>query len=155
MRVASGHRQRGLAAIEFALVFPLLFLMLYGTFVYGYVFFLQQTIVFAAQESAQAAAKVPPELAGGGAAYEERMEDAIRAAATDSLAFLPSAAREAVLGSDGDGVLVNISPAAIGGTVQVTLELKPSDLLPVITFPVLGAIPPLPQTLRAVGTVGV
>ncbi len=48
------------AAIEFALVFPLLLAVVYGGLVYSYVYFLQQSINFAAQQAVQAAVSVVP-----------------------------------------------------------------------------------------------
>ncbi len=49
-----GRRPRqitGASAIEFALVFPMLFAIIYGTVTYGYVYYLQQRINFIAQEA--------------------------------------------------------------------------------------------------------
>ncbi|MGI4812252.1 MAG: TadE/TadG family type IV pilus assembly protein [Janthinobacterium lividum] len=48
-------RQRGLAAVEFAIVFPLLFVIFYGIVSYSLIFVAQQTLTMAAEEGARAA----------------------------------------------------------------------------------------------------
>lgn len=53
---ASGRMgQRGVAAIEFALIFPVFFMLLYGIITYGVIFLAQQSIALAAEEGARAA----------------------------------------------------------------------------------------------------
>lgn len=49
------HKQRGASAIEFALIFPLLFIIFYGAVTYGLIFVAQQSITLAAAEGARAA----------------------------------------------------------------------------------------------------
>lgn len=49
------QRQRGNAAIEFALVFPIFFLILYAIVTYSMVFLVQQSLTAAAGEGARAA----------------------------------------------------------------------------------------------------
>ena len=47
--------ENGAAAIEFALVFPLFFLIFYAILTYGMIFVAQQSITLAAAEGARAA----------------------------------------------------------------------------------------------------
>ncbi|SFC50268.1 TadE/TadG family type IV pilus assembly protein [Collimonas sp. OK412] len=47
--------QRGIAAIEFALVFPVFFMLLYGIITYVLIFLAQQSLALAAEEGARAA----------------------------------------------------------------------------------------------------
>jgi len=47
--------QRGVAAIEFALIFPVFFLLLYGIIAYVLIFLAQQSLTLAAEEGARAA----------------------------------------------------------------------------------------------------
>ncbi|MGI4857991.1 MAG: TadE/TadG family type IV pilus assembly protein [Janthinobacterium lividum] len=47
--------QRGTAAIEFALVFPTVFLLVYGLITYGLILLAQQSLQFAVAEGARAA----------------------------------------------------------------------------------------------------
>ncbi|HDR9487256.1 MULTISPECIES: TadE/TadG family type IV pilus assembly protein [Burkholderia] len=49
------RRQRGVAAVEFAVVFPLFFLIFYAIVTFGMVFIIQQSLTFAASEGARAA----------------------------------------------------------------------------------------------------
>ncbi len=49
------HRQRGVAAIEFALAFPLFFAILYGIVMYSMIFLVQHSLTAAAAEGARAA----------------------------------------------------------------------------------------------------
>ena len=65
MRVGQQPRSaRGAAAVEFAFVFPVLFLLIYGVIVYSYIFMLQESINYAAQQAAEAAVAVEPDIAG-------------------------------------------------------------------------------------------
>ncbi len=49
------RQQRGVAAVEFAVVFPLFFLIFYAIVTFGMVFIIQQSLTFAASEGARAA----------------------------------------------------------------------------------------------------
>ncbi|WP_211472396.1 TadE/TadG family type IV pilus assembly protein [Collimonas humicola] len=49
------HAQRGVAAIEFALVFPVFFMLMYGIITYVLIFLAQQSLALAAEEGARAA----------------------------------------------------------------------------------------------------
>lgn len=54
-RAAGPRRQRGVAAIEFAIVFLLFFILVWGILTYGFVFAAQQTLTLAAENGARAA----------------------------------------------------------------------------------------------------
>ncbi|WP_259294979.1 TadE/TadG family type IV pilus assembly protein [Paraburkholderia sp. DHOC27] len=54
-RRTSSLRQRGVAAVEFALVFPLFFVVMYGIVTFSLVFVAQQSLTLAAEEGARAA----------------------------------------------------------------------------------------------------
>lgn len=149
------HGESGAAALEFAILLPLLLMMVYGIVVYSYMFIVQEAITFAAQEAAEAAVKVDP--AQDPADYEAAVRAEVVAAATRVLEFLPAEQRERVLGSDGSKVLVTIgpSPSGIGGVVRVNLSFAFTGLFPQIPLPGVGSIPPMPGTLEAMGVVGV
>ncbi|HXG28480.1 MAG TPA: TadE/TadG family type IV pilus assembly protein [Nevskiales bacterium] len=151
----SRRGESGAAALEFAIMLPLLLLMIYGIVVYSYMFIVQEAITFAAQEAAEAAVKVDP--AQDPADYEAAVRAEVVATATRVLDFLPPAQRERVLGSDGSKVEVTVadSPTGIGGVVTVNLVFSFSGLFPQIPLPALGPIPPMPGTLVARGVVGV
>lgn len=54
MRRGDGRNERGAAAVEFALVLPLLMLLVMGTLDWGYYFFVEQVVTNAAREGARA-----------------------------------------------------------------------------------------------------
>ncbi|BEP50695.1 MULTISPECIES: TadE/TadG family type IV pilus assembly protein [Variovorax] len=106
--------QRGVAAIEFALVFSVLFLGIYGFVTFSAVLYVQQAVSRAAEDGARAA-----QLAGG----------------TISAADLQANARTAIYRSL---ALSLITPAAAGGTPSskedwLRLEMK--------TLPVINLLP--------------
>lgn len=151
----SRRGETGAAALEFAILLPLLLLLIYGMFVYSYMFVVQEAITFAAQEAAEAAVKVDP--AQDADDYDAAVRAEVVATATRVLGFLPPAQRARVLGSDGSGVIITIgaSPTGIGGVVTVNLSFLFTGLFPAIPLPGLGSIPPMPATLVARGVVGV
>jgi Flp pilus assembly protein TadG len=50
------HRERGSSLVEFALVAPLLFMLLFGIFEIGRALYVQQALIFSAREGARLAA---------------------------------------------------------------------------------------------------
>ncbi|PUA19812.1 TadE family protein [Glaciimonas sp. PCH181] len=54
-KLVTRKTQRGIAAIEFALVFPIFFVLLYGIITYCLIFVVQQSLTLAAAEGARAA----------------------------------------------------------------------------------------------------
>jgi len=60
-RQAKTRHQEGSAAIEFALVFPLFFLIFYGIITYGLIMVAQQSVTLAAAEGARAALRHVPD----------------------------------------------------------------------------------------------
>ena len=54
------RRHGGAAAVEFAFIFPVLFMLTYGAVVYSYAYVLKQSLTFAAQEAAEAAVDIDP-----------------------------------------------------------------------------------------------
>ena len=140
-------RQRGASAVEFAFVFPILFLLVYGVIVYSYVYVIQQSITYSAQQSAEAAVAVNPLPE---ATLNTRIEQRVRAVAVQSLNWLPADQRQRVIGATGEKVQVAfVTIASEQNVVQVTLEFTVPGLFPVMTLPLVGNIPPLPNQLRA------
>lgn len=149
----SGSRagQRGASAVEFAFVFPILFLLVYGVIVYSYVYVIQQSITYGAQQSAEAAVAVNPLP---GATLNPRIEQRVRAVAVQSLSWLPPNQRARVTGANGELVQVEFQTVDTDqSVVKVTLDFKLDDggdtLFPVLTLPLVGQVPPLPNRLRA------
>lgn len=145
------HSQRGGAAVEFAFVFPILFLLMYGVVVYSYMFVLQESLNFAAQEAAEAAVAVDPDR-NVTPDYNNQVEVHVRSTVQAVLGWLPEAQKQRVLGADGAKVSVvfgttDVAPAT--DTVTVTLTYDLQGLFPVLSMYLVGDVPPMPQTLRA------
>lgn len=140
-RPSTGARQAGAAAVEFAFVFPLLFLLIYGVIVYSYVFVLQESIAYAAQKSAEAAVAVAPDAPG----YDGLAREQAKIMAGRVLAWLPASQRERVLGDDNGKVEVTFVAVGDGDAVQVTLRFELTGLFPVLNLPLIGSVPPLPD----------
>jgi len=149
-RLAPGRgrsTQRGASAVEFAFVFPILFLLVYGVIVYSYVYVLQQSITYSAQQSAEAAVAVSP---SPGDTLNTRIEQRVRAVAVQSLGWLPPNQRTRVIGASGEKVQVAFETVdSTQNVVRVTLEFDLPGLFPALEFPLVGNIPPLPNRLRA------
>lgn len=141
------NAQRGASAVEFAFVFPILFLLVYGVIVYSYIYVLQQSITYSAQLSAEAAVAVNP---APEADLNSRIAQRVRAVAVQSLNWLPTDQRARVTGANGEKVQVVFE--TIDGdqsVVKVTLEFDVPGLFPALVLPLVGNIPPLPSRLRA------
>jgi len=157
-------KQSGAAAVEFAMIFPLLFFLLYSVVVYSYVFVLQESITFTAQQAAASAVSVSPQLTTSAA--QTAMIARARATAVQSLSWLPASQQTHVLGdSAGTNVQVTFCPmgTSVGNVlcptdadaIIVTLIFdmnSPSPLFPVISFGGLmgiNSVPPLPAQLTS------
>ncbi len=163
------QRQTGAALVEFAFVFPILFLLVYGVIVYAYVYVIQQSITFAAQEGAAAAVSVDPAVANPLAVQQE----VVRSTVSSALSWLPASQRARVLGASGEQVQVLLCPQGSGGcpidsdALRVTLNFRVRStsggatnsscatgaLFPVLDLFLVGCVPPLPETLSATAVV--
>ncbi|MBI2383574.1 MAG: pilus assembly protein [Gammaproteobacteria bacterium] len=148
-----GRRQRGAAAVEFAFVFPFLFMLTYGMIVYAYVFVVHESMNFAAQQAAEAAVAVDPDR--GLADYQAAVETRIRRMAQAVLAWMPREQQDRLIGADGQNVRIAFTEVDGHNAVEVTLTLPLTEpqLLPIVTFPLVGPIPRLPDTIVARATV--
>ncbi|ADH85480.1 TadE/TadG family type IV pilus assembly protein [Desulfurivibrio alkaliphilus] len=151
-RSSDRHNQRGAAAVEFALVFPLLFLFVYGIVNWGMILSLQNSMHYAAQAGARAALAADPRHED----YAEVLAALARQSAGVSLETAwqqwPAAWSELVLGSDYQQVEVVLSTDAAESDwllVRLTWPDYPQNaLLPLLQF---GdwTIPPVPDQLTA------
>ncbi len=151
-RGCSDRHQRGAAALEFALVFPLLFVLFYSIVVYAYLFVLQESLSYAAQESAAAAIAVSPLQAGPD--YDALVTQRVRSRASEVLGWLPERQRGRVLGTGGERVSVNFRPDPATGAslVDVGLVFDADGLFPRFALPLIGKLPPMPEELVASGS---
>lgn len=137
------RRQAGATAVEFAFVFPLLFVVTYGAIVYGYVYMAAQTIAYAAQAGAEAAVQVPYNT--DSASYQTAVKSVITQKVTTLTSFLIS-----------PGNVQVPDPQFDGNTVKVTVSYTGvSGLFPTLTIPPFfnTPVPPLPAQLTSYGVV--
>lgn len=167
MESSVGHvkerfHQCGGAMVEFAFVFPLLFLLIYGIIVYSYIFVLQESINFAAQEAAASAVAVDPR---NNPAFDAVVIARVRNTAVSVLRWLPNSQSTRVLGSNGDKVQVTTCAAGSAGCppdsdgviVKLVFDVtQPTSLFPTVTFGGfmgINEVPPMPTQLKAQATV--
>ena len=74
-------KEKGAAAIEFAIIFPIFFIVFYAVVTYGLIFAAQQTLTLAAAEGARAAVRYPALSGGVGATTKAAQLEARLAAA--------------------------------------------------------------------------
>lgn len=146
LRGPGRKQQRGATAVEFAFVFPILFLLLYGIVVYSYIFLINESITFVAQESAEAAVAIDPNQQ---AAYQARVTQQARDTAQRLLAWLPADQKGRVLGTNGSKVAVSFPQDGPQDLVQVDLAFELDGLFPIVELPFVGRVPPMPEQLTA------
>ena len=78
--VSRQRRQRGSTAVEFALIFPLFFLIFYAIVTYSIIFAAKQSLALAASEGARAALKFQPNANSAASALTLRASAACTAA---------------------------------------------------------------------------
>ena len=124
------RRQRGVAAIEFAVVFSALFVLFYGIATFGALFYTQQLMARAAQDGARAMAVFP----NGTAPDAQRVRDVV----FDALAGSPLVPRDSAPSRrDWLAAHVDVGVMASGaGDVTVSVSYRYSDnpLLPSIAL---------------------
>lgn len=138
MRAGRGKRvQRGVAAVEFAIAFPLFFAILYGIVMYCMIFLVQQSLTSAAAEGARAAL-VYQNATDPTSALTSRADAACaRALAVVSwLTHAPQCTQA-----------VNVAPAGCTGNtamdcVQITLSYAWSTYPLVPPLPLMGLLAP-------------
>ncbi|MDD3676604.1 TadE/TadG family type IV pilus assembly protein [Thauera propionica] len=146
---ALDRRQRGAALLEFALAFPIFFLLIYGLLAYGILFFAQQSMVLAVEEGVRAAVAVAPERYVDAqqrldfAAYQAAVTSRAREVAQEHIQWLPQAFRTHVE-----------VEAALAADRLLVMRVRYPDysarpIVPSIVLPGLGSIPPCPQELEA------
>lgn len=132
-----GGRERGAAAIEFALVFVLFFMIMYGIVAYGVVFAVKHSLTQAVNEGARAAVK---DVAGGLPAREEMA----RATAANAIAWLGARAPEPVITS---AACVNTLFVCV--KVELVYDYATNPIVP--PLPGMGIV--LPSRLASQATV--
>ncbi|MDQ0143382.1 TadE/TadG family type IV pilus assembly protein [Cupriavidus necator] len=128
-RIDRRRHGAGSAAIEFAIVAPVLIVIVVGIVYYGVMLALQQVLTLAAEEGARAALRYPAGVAGTGLAATQQAR--VNAAAAMARGTLPASLRDLVPAA---GVAAAV-PCATGSAdicVQVTLTLPTANLMPAV-----------------------
>ena len=148
-------RERGAAAIEFAILFPIFFIIFYAIVTYGLIFAAQQSMTLAAAEGARAAVRYQK-----GDTQIARQNSRVAAAcdmANQSLSWLRKAGGQATApaaGVCGTGTTsVQATPVACSGVtgvscvrVLVTYNYSAAPLVPKLLGPVFSL--PTPNLLQ-------
>lgn len=135
----SRARQSGVAAIEFAMVLPLLVALVLGIVYYGMVLALEQVLTLAAAEGARAALRYPAGAADGSPQASRGLR--VTAAAQTALAALPATIAQKLASTRDIAAANPCSAPADAICVSVTLRLPTANILPSVPFV------PMPQTL--------
>lgn len=139
------RRQRGAAMIEFALVFPIFFFIIYSLLGYGLLFMLEQNITLAAAEGARAAIAVDPDVAGYNASVQTRARQVV----LERLDWLTDSQRDMV----SSNTTVQVVQDADGRNVaHVTVKYPnyaTNPIIPAIRLPGFGTVPPYPANVQA------
>ncbi|MGM0449431.1 MAG: TadE/TadG family type IV pilus assembly protein [Pseudomonadota bacterium] len=130
--------QRGAAAIEFALVFPLFLLVLFAVVVWSTFFFVQGAVDYAARESVRASLAVDPEAYETAEAYQSAVEQSVSNAAGSALDVLPESWSEDVVGGLEGGAMVSIEAAQDTNGQFVVVGLRYPQGTPVSGLTDLG-----------------
>ena len=135
----SRARARGIAALEFAVVLPVLLALVLGIVYYGMILVLEQVLTLAAAEGARAALRYPSGAVDGSIAASKDLR--VAAAADTALAALPASIKSNLASAGNLASAAPCSAPADAICVSVTLRLPAANILPRIPFV------PAPETL--------
>ncbi|NTZ82148.1 pilus assembly protein [Burkholderia metallica] len=153
VRPASGmrRRERGATAIEFALMLPVFFLILYAIITYGMIFAAQQNLTLAATEGARAALNY--QQVGAAASVQAAQQAALAAraqAACTAATNLTTWLKGATCSPTQQGNC-SYDPTMLCVQITLTYPYSQSPLIP--SFPLLGSLLPVPSTLTGTAMV--
>lgn len=146
-------RQRGAAAIEFALIFIPMFALFYALVSYGLVMALLQGMTLAAEEGARAAISVDSSAFASRDEYlNTGVIPVVRAQVGQSLAWLPDSIEAHVLGAGNANVDVTLNVTPNGDVLEVQVvyaNYATTPLIPTLALPGIGPVPRMGSELRA------
>lgn len=159
--VAAAKRQRGAAAIEFAILFTIFFGVFYAILSYAFVNLLYQGLIQAAAEGARSVVQLNPTSFASKSAYDTAATTLAKASANQALSWMPQTVKNSI-SKDANGITAvvtndNVTVNTSSGnqvittssiTVTVTYaNYKSNPILPLIDLPLLGTIPNVPTNL--------
>ncbi|VVP41808.1 MULTISPECIES: TadE/TadG family type IV pilus assembly protein [Pseudomonas] len=140
MKTSLPRKQKGAAAIEFALVFVIFFAVFYGIVTYSLPLLLMQSFNQSTAEAIRRSVALDPNTPG----YEAALKTVVKEELTRQLAWIPA------------GLNFNVDTDATttytAGVLQVSINYptnKLSAVIPFLTLPGIGKVPDLPATLTA------
>ncbi|BCO31783.1 hypothetical protein TspCOW1_18860 [Thiohalobacter sp. COW1] len=132
-----------------------MFALFYAIVSYGLVFLLMESFSSAAEGGARAAVAVDP------TAYTDTNDylnngviPVVRDQVAAQLGWLPDSIKDVVLGADNQNVRVSLDSSNQVLTVEVGYEdYHSSPVIPMLTLPMIGALPKVPAELGSRATV--
>lgn len=144
-RRASVRQQRGIAAIEFALVSIALFLVLYWIATFGAVMYIQQVVSRAAEDGARAVALLPAKPVTDDPKIKAAVYDSLAAALVVPKANSGSLSARRTWIQGNTTVTVSVDNSNLTAIVRVTYAYSANRILPLM--PVLGPDLLIPESL--------
>lgn len=141
------HKQCGAAAIEFALLFILFFVVFYALVSYAFAMMLQESFQHAAEEGARAAIAVDSLAFASNADYQSAVETQAGTMVGNSLAWLPNGVKDQVLGVGNANVQMGWAGANTLTVTVIYAGYGANPVIPALTFPGIGQVPRLPADL--------
>ncbi|PJK34990.1 pilus assembly protein TadE [Pseudomonas sp. S10E 269] len=141
MKTGLPKKQKGAAAIEFALVFGIFFAVFYGLVSYSLPLLMMQSFNQAAAEGVRQAMSVDPIAAG--TTYTTQVTTLAKTTALKQLQWIPPSFQ---FTDD----LVTATYSGTDTTLKVTIKYPTSRLysvFPALVLPVIGTVPNLPANL--------
>jgi Flp pilus assembly protein TadG len=138
-------KQLGGVVIEFALAFPVFFALFYGIVSYSLILTLHQSLTHASTEGARAAIQIDRMAYNNNAAYEAKVAETARNAVAQTLTWLPQAQKALILGSSPTYGNIQVTFTATRVTVTLNYPYNQAPIIPVLTLPVIGRIPNVPN----------
>ncbi|MGN8140914.1 TadE/TadG family type IV pilus assembly protein [Pseudomonas sp. 22105] len=140
MKTGLPRKQKGAAAIEFALVFVIFFAVFYGIVSYSLPMLLMQAFTQSTSEAVRRGVALDPATAN----YATAIQNVARAELARRLAWLPPALNF--------NAATDATVTYVGGLLTVRINYPTNKLnqaLPFLILPGIGAVPNLPANLTA------
>lgn len=140
MRTNLPRKQKGAAAIEFALVFVIFFGVFYAIVTYSLPLLLMQSFNQSTAEAVRRSVALDPNTPG----YETALKTVVKDELTRQLAWIPAGLNF--------NVDTDTSTTLTAGVLKVSITYpthKLSAVIPFLNLPGLGPVPNLPATLTA------
>ena len=147
------RKQSGAAAIEFAMLFMLFFVLFYALVTYAILFLLQSSFVFAATEGARSAIAIDPMAYSSTVQYTTQgVINQVKATVGKALSWMPDHIRTRVLGTNNSNVVVNVVGNSL--TVRVVYSnYNSTPVIPILNIPGYGPMLPMPLNLQGNATI--